>query len=378
MEIMSTQFSRDFILEIQKGNVPGHKIWTAFGEREGMGASGAIRTSGEDVWRGNDSGVGGAVFIPSPSLSGEQFEVNSSSADDMPSGTLTFTGQPLDTETVTIGTKTYTYQTTLTDIDGNVLIGATVAESIDNLVCAMIGGPATGAGTKYAAAMTAQPEGINSAAGSVNTMVFSIDTGTPTSTETLTNASFGSANFLNKDGVPAVEILYLDADGAEQKETINLNGTTLVTSLVTTGIFVNDFHAVSSLRNSTADGNLDVRKAGGATTDIYNMIGVGGNKSVVPRRMVPAGKTLYLQGWRGYEVQSKRQIYRIRATAYDGARSVPWSYHFKDTMYLKLDSSGDVDVHATLPEMTIITISGWADQSAGEGSVSWWGVLVDD
>ena len=31
-------------------------------------------------------------------------------------------------------TKTYTFQTVLTDVDGNVLIGATASDSIDNLI----------------------------------------------------------------------------------------------------------------------------------------------------------------------------------------------------------------------------------------------------
>ena len=47
---------------------------------------------------------------------------------------LTFTGQPADTNTVVLGAKTYTFQTTLTDVDGNVLIGPSAAISIDNLI----------------------------------------------------------------------------------------------------------------------------------------------------------------------------------------------------------------------------------------------------
>ncbi len=68
---------------------------------------------------------------------------------------LTITGQPADTETVTIDTKVYTFQTTLTDVDGNVFIAATAALTSDNLRNAI---NLTGvAGTDYATSMTLHP-----------------------------------------------------------------------------------------------------------------------------------------------------------------------------------------------------------------------------
>jgi hypothetical protein len=58
---------------------------------------------------------------------------------------LTFTGQPSDTETITINGKVYTFQTTLTQVDGHVLISAVNAEgTIDNLVAAINGGAGRG------------------------------------------------------------------------------------------------------------------------------------------------------------------------------------------------------------------------------------------
>lgn len=55
-------------------------------------------------------------------------------ADLIPAtGTLTLTANPLDTETVTIGATTYTYQTALVDLPDNVLIGATTTDSLNNL-----------------------------------------------------------------------------------------------------------------------------------------------------------------------------------------------------------------------------------------------------
>jgi len=87
---------------------------------------------------------------------------------------LTFSGQPSDTETVTIDSKTYTFQASLTDVDGNVLIGGTVADTIQNLVAAItLGG---GAGTAYAASMTIHPT-VTVSASDATTMTIQANSG---------------------------------------------------------------------------------------------------------------------------------------------------------------------------------------------------------
>lgn len=59
---------------------------------------------------------------------------------------------PANGQTVTIGNKVYTYQTVLTNVNGNVLIGASAAIALDNLKAAI--NLEAGAGTLYAAATT--------------------------------------------------------------------------------------------------------------------------------------------------------------------------------------------------------------------------------
>lgn len=110
-------------------------------------------------------------------------------------GTLTFTGQPLDTETVVINGKTYTFQDTLTNVNGNVKIGATVNDSINNLVAAINLG--SGAGTKYATAMTVHAT-VTAANGAGDTVIVTAKTAGVAgnaygTTETLTNGAFGAA-----------------------------------------------------------------------------------------------------------------------------------------------------------------------------------------
>lgn len=109
-------------------------------------------------------------------------------------GILDFTGQPLDTQTVVIGSKTYTFQTVLTDVDGNVFIGAAATDSLDNLIAAI--NTDAGVGTLYAASMTVN-EDVSALAGAGDTMdvtalVVGVAGDLIATTETLTNGSWTS------------------------------------------------------------------------------------------------------------------------------------------------------------------------------------------
>jgi hypothetical protein len=96
----------------------------------------------------------------------------STGADTDATITLTSNGTaPADGVTVTVGGKVYTFQTTLTNVDGNVLIGSTAnaAAALDNLKSAV--NLSTGAGTTYATAMTAHPK-ITATTNTDTTQVF--------------------------------------------------------------------------------------------------------------------------------------------------------------------------------------------------------------
>lgn len=110
--------------------------------------------------------------------------------------TLTSTGNPANAETVTLGSKVYTFQTVLTNVDGNVKIGATAALSLQNLFAAVnLNGGVPG--TDYAAAMTVHPS-IFAEALTATTIRFRAKTGGTAgnalaTTETSTVLSFGAA-----------------------------------------------------------------------------------------------------------------------------------------------------------------------------------------
>lgn len=81
---------------------------------------------------------------------------------------LTLTENAANTNTVVVGGKTYTFQATLTNVDGNVHIGAAATNTIDNLIGAITLASGT-AGTDYATAMTLHPS-ITAVAGAGDTM----------------------------------------------------------------------------------------------------------------------------------------------------------------------------------------------------------------
>ena len=256
--------SENVILEIRKGNVPGHSIISGMGEYE----SGTTTAGGEDVTRWAAFAPDGPARLPTPNAAGEQMTVVS---DD--------------------------------DADN----GATAT------------------------------------------------------------------------GVLTVRIHYIDAAGSEQQEDLTLDGTTPVNTVATDIRFVNDFHALTVGANGVAEGNLAVYMQGGSIpNNLYSMIAAGGNMSLVPHKMVPLGKTLYLMGWHAEEAQAKRAAFRIRSTDHNGVL-FPGVFLFKDAAYMNQSSSGERILHATpVPALSIVKVSHWDGSVGSDGSCGWWGILVDD
>lgn len=112
-------------------------------------------------------------------------------------------------ETVNVGGKVYTFQTALTNVDGNVLIGASAAASLANLTAAVT--LAAGSGTTYAAATTANAN-VATAVATSTTITFTAAEATKpgtagnslVSTETSAHLSYGAATFTGgKDAATA-------------------------------------------------------------------------------------------------------------------------------------------------------------------------------
>ncbi len=197
--------------------------------------------------------------------------------------------------------------------------------------------------------------------------------------EQLTFISSSNAdNGATATGVLTVKMHYLDATGAEQEETITMNGTTGVDTVATDIRFVQDIYTLTVGSNGVAEGNITCYKKGGAiATDLYQFIYLGGNKSLVPHRMIPLAKTLILKGWHAEEAGNQRCAFKIRSTDMYGAL-IPGVFCFKDVVFMDGDTSGERPLHVSIPALSIVKISGWSDQNGTEGSCGWWGVLIDD
>lgn len=141
-------------------------------------------------------------------------------------GALTFSGQPANNETVVIDAKTYTFQTVLTNVDGNVLIGAAVNDSVNNLINAINLG--AGSGVSYAAATTLHPTVSATIAGTNILLATAKTSGTSGNTiatsETVANASWASTTLGGAlDGTTFVGIVRFD-DIAADAQNWQLNG----------------------------------------------------------------------------------------------------------------------------------------------------------
>jgi len=126
---------------------------------------------------------------------------------------LTVNPNALNGETFTIDDggpdeKTYTLQTVLTNVDGNILIGATREDTHDNILAALTLG--AGAGSLYAAATTLHPTvsaTINPSGSGITMFVFAIARGTVGNLIAVSDTmgvGFGSATLtFGMDGVQA-------------------------------------------------------------------------------------------------------------------------------------------------------------------------------
>lgn len=151
------------------------------------------------------AGLGGEVTCSALASGRLRFALTLAKA----AGVLTLTGMPLNTETVTIGGKVYTFQAVLTNVDGNVLIGASASESLDNLIAAI--NLDAGAGTLYAAATTLHPT-VAASAGVGDTMVATAkDSGSAgnaiATLETLTNGVWGGGTLAGGDDAGYLEFI---------------------------------------------------------------------------------------------------------------------------------------------------------------------------
>lgn len=176
-------------------------------------------------------GAGVAVAIPDDGLNSFEVLNRRPAIDDtyiearttFATTILTLTGLPLNTETVTLASRTYTWVTALSagpTVPDEILIGADIAACLSNILEAVNGG--VGVGTVYSIGTGTNLDVFASALPSPQGLFTATaigDTGNTTvSTTTLTNGSFPDVTFSGGEDIPgfsqfAMERLPVDVTG---------------------------------------------------------------------------------------------------------------------------------------------------------------------
>jgi hypothetical protein len=154
------------------------------------------------------------------------WSVSGSNTGTRASGTLTLTANPAAGETVTIGTKVYTFAETVGTTANRVLIGATASDTLDNLIAAVNGG--AGSGTVYGSGTVAHTL-VTAAAGSGDTAVitavaYSSSGNSIATTETLANGSWGGSTLSGGVTPCSYEGGYSDISGNPLDSVTSLQG----------------------------------------------------------------------------------------------------------------------------------------------------------
>lgn len=198
----------------------------------------------------------------------------------------------------------------------------------------------------------------------------------PAGGEQMSVVSTSANDILAGTGVQTLHIHYLDDVGDEYSITVDMNGTTAVNLPVSNVRFVQDMFSETVGTNGVAEGTITIFQTGTPAT-VYNLIYIGGNKSLVPSRMVPRAKRLVIKGWHLTEAQGKRVTFRIRSTDMHGD-ILPGVFCFKDVEFLKASTSGMLELDVLVPALSVVKVSGWPVVIGAEGSCGWWGYLIDD
>ena len=251
-------------------------------------------------------------------------------------GTLTGTANFANTETVTLDVKTYTFQTALTNVDGNVQIGVDLATSLSNLQAAINLG--AGSGTAYAAATTLHPT-VYASAITATTLVATAKTqgsagNSIASTETGANASWDAATLgTTTSGGSTTAVIVLSTSQLPTSSTTAAIGTVTTLGVV----------AATATSFGTADTNEVVGSNPLQPKNLWVLVDASTGEPLARTGGVADGKQVYGLG----QVQSSTDGSTITGTDPNGLQI---SLVVRDSggTDLELISAGDVPATATI------------------------------
>lgn len=195
-----------------------------------------------------------------------------------------------------------------------------------------------------------------------------------TSGEQMTLVSTHAQDTAAGTGAQQVQVHYLTAAGVEAVETVTMNGTTPVNT-VATNLRFNQYlrtERVGTL-GAVAAGDISIYRTGDATR-VYNVIKAGGNVSLSAHRMVPLGKTLYVNNIKADAVDNKPISIRFRATCDFESVLTPNIFIFNEVFELQNSAAiMALQIPRVFPALTIIKGSAAATTAGGIASLSYGG-----
>lgn len=263
-------------LQIATGGTPGYRGINSFGANADLdiGTEDIIDQGGTLVETLVDTPATVAIF-------------SDDVADVDAVGTLTFGDDASDGETITIASKVYTLEDSLTDFDGNVKREAAATDTIDNLIAAINLG--AGSGSAYAASMTANAAPTSAYVGAGDTMLLYAETAIATTTTVA--GGWGGANAVVGTGAQSVTIYGLDDSGNLQSEDVQCRGVDL-SDTAGTYSFIYAMEVATAGSGGVNDGLILCTD--NPTTETYAHMVDDNGKTLMAVYMIPTGFTGYL------------------------------------------------------------------------------------
>jgi hypothetical protein len=142
-------------------------------------------------------------------------------------------------------------------------------------------------------------------------------------------------------GIRTLKLIYLDANLAEQTETVTLNGTTPVTTVATNIRFIQCMYMVTYGSGKSAAGNITASNGG----NTHSYIAAGDVRCTSSVRMVPASKRLIVTSFYAGSASGAAgaaTIVRIATPTFDG------SDYTADNIFIPVGSATFQDTSAGL------------------------------
>jgi hypothetical protein len=191
------------------------------------------------VWEGRSTGPVGAVGLKciepfwllggDPASIGDTVVGSAGGSEASVAFTETSTNNFVNGDTVAVGGKTYTFQTTLTNVANNVALGASFALSAANLVAAI--NLSTGSGTAYAAATAVNANVWASLAGTVITFTALLGGAAGNAITSVYTAAGTAAGVMSGATLSGGNVTYTNRGGWVKKASSNTAGKNYVVEM---------------------------------------------------------------------------------------------------------------------------------------------------